>query len=152
MSEESFENMSLYSSHSSSNSFLYLSRTSVSCSLAFLCVSTSAGEVMNVFSDNTLQFGYVSSMFSLWNMVSVVISSTVMSSFSKCLSISPFLKKISSSDKLRRTYEMHCVSVISILCTVGMRTNSRYSSLNRKFGTKFIKSSLHMFIYGCFSI
>ena len=104
MSEESFENISLYSSHSSSNSFSYLSRTSASCSLTFLCVSTSAGEVMNVFSDNISQFGFVGSMFSLWNMVSVVISSTVMSSFSKCLNISPFLKKIPSLDKLRRMY------------------------------------------------
>ena len=41
-----------------SKSILYLFRTSVSCSLTFLCVSTSAGEVMNFFSDNMSQWGF----------------------------------------------------------------------------------------------
>ena len=90
MSEESFENISLYSSHSSSTPFYIGPRTSASCSLTFLYVSTSAGEVMNTFSENISQFGFMGSMFLLCNMVSVLISSTVMSSFSKCPSISPF--------------------------------------------------------------
>ena len=101
MSEESFENISLYSSHNSSNS-LYWSRTSASCSLTFLCVSTSAGEVMNAFSEDILQFGFMGSMSSLCNMVSVVISSTVMSSFSKFLSISSFFQEDSFFGQIKK--------------------------------------------------
>ena len=71
MSEESFENISSYSSHNFSNYSLYLSRTSASCSLTFLCVSTSAGEVMNFFSDEMSQRGFSFSMPSFCNMVSL---------------------------------------------------------------------------------
>ena len=77
---------------------------------------------MNFVSNESPQFNFSDPMSLFCNMVSVVTSSIVMSSFSKCPSISPFLKKISSSDRLRRMYGMHSVLVISTLCTVGMRT------------------------------
>ena len=62
---------------------------------------------MNAFSEDISQFGFMGSMFSLCNMVSVVISSTLMSYFSKCLSTFPFLKKIPSLDKLKRMNGIH---------------------------------------------
>ena len=106
-------------------------RASTSCSLTFLQVSPLTGEAMNASFNVSPQSNFSDFMSLHCNMVSVVISSIVMSSFSKCPSISPFLKKIASSDKLRRTYGMHSSLVVSTLCTVGMRTNSGYSSLSK---------------------
>ena len=50
MSSGPFENMSSYSSHSLINCCLYLSGTFASSNTTFLCLSTSAGEVINFFS------------------------------------------------------------------------------------------------------
>ena len=95
-------------------------RASTSCSWTFLQVSPLTGEAMNASFTESPQFNFSDFMSLHCNMVSVVIFSIVMSSFSKCPSISPFLKKIASSDKLRRTYGMHSSLVISTLYTVGI--------------------------------
>ena len=80
ISEESFENISSYSSHNFSKSILYLSRTSASCSLTFLCVSTSAGEVMNFFSDDMSQRGFSFSIPSLRQLLVAPISTRALQS------------------------------------------------------------------------
>ena len=85
MSEESFENISSYSSHNFSNSILYLFRTSASCSLTFpMCVNICWGSYELLVSDNMSQRGFSFSMPSLCNMVSLYSFSSMFRTSAFC--------------------------------------------------------------------